>query len=72
MISFLPVFPPKKPICISLSYMRVTCPAHLILLGLIILFIFAYKAAGKIVALCILIFMVLDNRREDKRFWTEW
>jgi hypothetical protein len=33
---------------------------------------FSYGAVpGKIILLYILIFMFLDSRREDKRFWTE-
>jgi hypothetical protein len=31
-----------------------------------------YRTTGKIIVLCVLIFMFLDSRREDKRFWTEW
>jgi hypothetical protein len=30
------------------------------------------KTTGKIIVLCILIFIFLDSRREDKMFWTEW
>jgi hypothetical protein len=31
-----------------------------------------HRATGKIVASYVLIFMILDSRREDKRFWTKW
>jgi hypothetical protein len=31
-----------------------------------------YKTTGKIIVLCILIFIFLDNKLEDKRFSTEW
>jgi hypothetical protein len=30
------------------------------------------RTTGKIIVLNTLIFKVLDSRREDKRFWTEW
>jgi hypothetical protein len=30
-----------------------------------------YKTTGRIIVLCILIFMFLDSRREDKSFWSE-
>jgi hypothetical protein len=30
------------------------------------------RTTGKIIVLYIPIFMVVDSRREDKRFWTEW
>jgi hypothetical protein len=31
-----------------------------------------YKTTGKIILLCILIFVFQDSRWEDKRFWTGW
>jgi hypothetical protein len=31
-----------------------------------------YRTTVKIIILYILIFMFLDSRRKDKRFWTEW
>jgi hypothetical protein len=31
-----------------------------------------YKATDKIIVLHTLIFMFLDSKRKDKRFWTEW
>jgi hypothetical protein len=31
-----------------------------------------YRTAGKIIALYSLIFMFLDSRREDERFWSQW
>jgi hypothetical protein len=31
-----------------------------------------YKTTGKIIVLYNLMFKFLDNRREDKSFWTEW
>ena len=31
-----------------------------------------YKTMGKIVVLCILILIFLENEQEDKRLWTEW
>jgi hypothetical protein len=31
-----------------------------------------YRTTGKSIALCILIFIFLDSRREEKIFWTEW
>jgi hypothetical protein len=31
-----------------------------------------YRSTGKIIVWYILIFMFLDSRREDERFWTEW
>jgi hypothetical protein len=31
-----------------------------------------YKITGKIIVFYIQIFMLLDSRLEDKRFWTEW
>jgi hypothetical protein len=33
---------------------------------------YAYITTGKIIVLYIPIFMFLNSRREDKRFWTEW
>jgi hypothetical protein len=30
------------------------------------------RTTGKIIVLYIQIFMCLDSRREDKKFWTEW
>jgi hypothetical protein len=32
----------------------------------------SYTTTGKIIVFYILIFMVLDSRREGKMFWTEW
>jgi hypothetical protein len=32
---------------------------------------YPYRITGKIIFLYILLFMFLDSRREDKRFWTE-
>jgi hypothetical protein len=32
----------------------------------------SYRTTGTIIVLYILIFMFLDSRRKDKRFWTEW
>jgi hypothetical protein len=31
-----------------------------------------YRNTGKIIVLCILIFMSLDNVQEDRWFWIEW
>jgi hypothetical protein len=31
-----------------------------------------YKATGRITVLCILIFIYLDRKMEDKRFYTEY
>jgi hypothetical protein len=31
-----------------------------------------YKTTGRITVLYILTFKFLDNRREDRRLWTEW
>jgi hypothetical protein len=31
-----------------------------------------YKTKGKIIVLYVLIFTLLNSRREDKRFWTAW
>jgi hypothetical protein len=31
-----------------------------------------YRITGKIIPSYILMFMFLDSRRKDKRFWTEW
>jgi hypothetical protein len=31
-----------------------------------------YETTGKIIDLYIIIFMLLDSRREYKKFWTEW
>jgi uncharacterized membrane protein len=31
-----------------------------------------YRTTGKIIVMHILIFIFLDSRREDNRFWTEW
>jgi hypothetical protein len=31
-----------------------------------------YKTIGKIVSLYIFIFIILDSRLENERFWTEW
>jgi hypothetical protein len=32
----------------------------------------SYRTTGKIIISYILIFTFLDNRREEKSFWTEW
>jgi hypothetical protein len=31
-----------------------------------------HRTTAKVIVLYILIFMFLDSRRQDKRFWTEW
>jgi hypothetical protein len=31
-----------------------------------------YKTTGRIMVLYIITFTFLDNRREDRRLWTEW
>jgi hypothetical protein len=33
---------------------------------------YPYRTTGKIIVLCILIFMFFENRWGDRRFWTEW
>jgi hypothetical protein len=38
----------------------------------IYIYIYIHKATDKIIVLCILIFVFLDSKLEDRRYWTGW